>query len=165
MTMPRFTAGASLYKASGHYQTGRQAITLPTQMISVIYPAEIIEVHSCPPGWTDFGGTCFPDPLTEPSGGGGGGLGTPGVPFEGGDGGGGGKGGGTSPKPRPTPEEKARAREIGRCKARCEGTWTAEQLTCAFDEHPDICRSISDNTLSRCKTRCDEDPGHNAPIA
>ena len=27
--------------------------------------AEIINVHSCAPGWTDMGGVCWPDPLTD----------------------------------------------------------------------------------------------------
>lgn len=79
MNLPRFTAEASLYQTNGHYQTGRQAIKLPTETIRAIYPAvEVIEIHSCPPGYTDIGGSCWPDPLTEPSGGGGGS--TPGVP-------------------------------------------------------------------------------------
>ena len=102
MNMPGFTAGDSLCKMSGHYRSGRHAITLPTPIISEVYPArEVIEVHSCPPGWTDYGGTCFPDPLTEPSGGGGGGPG-PG-PGGGGEGGVPGPGGGGTPTPHQKP--------------------------------------------------------------
>ena len=41
MNMPGFTAETSLYKTSGHYQTSRQVINLPTQMIRVITPAAI----------------------------------------------------------------------------------------------------------------------------
>ena len=114
--MPGFTAGDSLYKMSGHYRTGRPAITLPTPIISEIYPArEVIEVHSCPPGWTDYGGTCFPDPLTEPSSGGGGGGGMPG----GGDGGPGGGGGPPGPMPTPTrPPTKYHPTPFGKCHVR-----------------------------------------------
>jgi hypothetical protein len=68
MNMPCFAAEIGLYKTSGHYRThkGRQA----AQMISPISPAlwqrpETVEIHSCPVGWSDFGGTCYP-PLTEP---------------------------------------------------------------------------------------------------
>ena len=50
MNMPRFTAEVSLYKTSGHYRTGRQAINIPTRMISMIYPAEVIENYGCAPG-------------------------------------------------------------------------------------------------------------------
>ena len=104
MNMPRFTAGASLYRTNRHYRTGRnrQAIHLPASTIETIHPArEVIEVHNCPPGWTDYGGTCFPDPLTEPSGGGGGGPG-PGT-GGGGEGGVPGPGGGGTPTPHQKP--------------------------------------------------------------
>jgi hypothetical protein len=39
MNMPGFTAETSLYKTSGHYRTGRQAIDLSTQMIGTIHLA------------------------------------------------------------------------------------------------------------------------------
>ncbi len=39
MKMPGFTAEASLYKISGHCQPGRQALNLPAQTNSSIYPA------------------------------------------------------------------------------------------------------------------------------
>jgi hypothetical protein len=70
MNMPRFTAEASLYKASGHYQTGRQVINSSTQLISSIYLAmiatggvncsncvggECVELH-CFENWTQSGG-------------------------------------------------------------------------------------------------------------
>jgi hypothetical protein len=47
-----FTAEASLYKTSGHYRTGRHALNLSPQMISMIYPARdvVIEVGGCLPG-------------------------------------------------------------------------------------------------------------------
>jgi hypothetical protein len=107
MNIPSFTAEASIYKTSGHYQTGRQAVNLPIETISSIYPArdEVIEVHSCAPGWTDIGGTCWPNPLTEPSSGGSGDPGTP-SPFENGGGGGGGGGSGSgSGGPRRPPKQ------------------------------------------------------------
>lgn len=73
----------------------------------------------------------------------------------------GGGGSRTGPKPKPTPEEIVKAKEIGKCKARCEGTHTAEIMLCGDDER---CRSIADNVLSRCKTRCQDEPYHNAPL-
>jgi hypothetical protein len=79
MNMPTFTAEASLYKTSGHYRIhrARHPVSSSAQMISPVSPAlfqrpETVEVHSCPVGWSDFGGTCYP-PLTEPPVGGGGG--------------------------------------------------------------------------------------------
>src|SRR4030095_1061815 len=101
MTMPRFTAEASLYRTNGHYRTGRNshAVNSSAQMISPIHPArEKIEVHGCAPGsyLVDNGdGTwdCWSNP--DPWGGGGGGSGTSGVLFEGEPGGGGGGGLGT----------------------------------------------------------------------
>jgi hypothetical protein len=98
MTMPTFTAEASLYQTKGHYQTrsGRHAVNSSAQKISPVYPAlrggETIHVHSCAPGFTDIGGVCWPNPLTEPpvgAGGGGGGPPGGGLPDDGGGGGGG----------------------------------------------------------------------------
>jgi hypothetical protein len=96
MTMPRFTAEASLYRTRGQYRTGVEINTLSITTSGPIYPAremeEEIHIHSCAPGWTDIGGTCWPDPLTEPGGGGAGG----GLPGSGGGGSGGGGSGGLS---------------------------------------------------------------------
>ena len=82
MTMPQFTAEASLYRTRGQYRTGVQANKLPTKTVGPIYPAremeEEIHVHSCAPGWTDIGGTCWPNPLTESSSSGSAGGGMPG---------------------------------------------------------------------------------------
>jgi hypothetical protein len=72
MNMPGFTGEATLYKTSGHYRTGRDIVNSFVQRVSPVRPAareqegEVIHVHSCPPGWTDYGGTCFPPPVTEP---------------------------------------------------------------------------------------------------
>ncbi len=80
MDMPAFTAESSLYKTNGHYWTGRHAVNSSAPMVSPVWPAvreqegEVINVHGCPVGWTDWGGTCYP-PLTEPPVGGGGGEG------------------------------------------------------------------------------------------
>ena len=52
MNMPGFNADATLHKTSGHYQTSRNMINLPTQMI---YPAEMIEVTGCRPGYLQLG--------------------------------------------------------------------------------------------------------------
>jgi hypothetical protein len=74
MTMPQFTAEASLFRARGQYRPGVLVNKLPTKTIGQIYPAremeEEIHVHSYALDWTDIGGTCWPHPLTEPSGGG-----------------------------------------------------------------------------------------------
>ncbi len=100
MNMPRFTAEDSLYKTSGHYQTGRHAINSSMQMNGTIHSAviddgreEVIvivgEAPSSPWGPWVFGGG-----VTGPlggggtpsgggeSGGGGPGVGGGGVPFE-----------------------------------------------------------------------------------
>jgi hypothetical protein len=74
MSMPRFSAEASLYRASGHYRTGRHALNLSPQMISKMYPAmEVIEVFGsppCRPGFINLGeGVCVRDP-SLPAGGG-----------------------------------------------------------------------------------------------
>lgn len=99
MNMPGFTAEASLYRTRGQYRTGVQADRLPTKMLGPIYPArmedEVIHVHSCAPGFTDIGGTCWPNPLTEPSSGGG--TGGSGLPSGGGSESGGSGGVGTGP--------------------------------------------------------------------
>ena len=77
MNIPKFTAEAALYTKSGHYRTSRNGTNnLATRMMGVIQPAEVITVHGCRPGHTlvdneDGSFECFPDPLTEPSGGGG----------------------------------------------------------------------------------------------
>ena len=78
MNMPSFTAESSLYKTRGRYWSGRHIVNSLAQTGSAVRPAleqegEVIHVHSCPPGWTDYGGTCFPPPVTEPPTGGAGG--------------------------------------------------------------------------------------------
>lgn len=54
-------------------------------------------------------------------------------------------------------EKKKDGQEIkkGKCKARCDGTHTADTMGCSLDENPDICRSIADNKHSRCNMGCD----------
>jgi hypothetical protein len=72
MNMLRFCAEDSLYKASGHYRTGRNAANSPAQATSAIYPArdEVIEVVGCRPGFIELGeGVCVRDP-SWPGGGG-----------------------------------------------------------------------------------------------
>jgi len=82
MNMPAFTAEASLYQTTGYYRTTENAVSLSAQEANGIYSAmvgeETIEIHSCAPGWTDIGGRCWPNPLTEPTGGGGGNTPSPG---------------------------------------------------------------------------------------
>jgi hypothetical protein len=81
MTMLRFSAEAALYKASGHYRTGRQALYLPRRTNSMrlaLDEGEVIVVRDCRPGWIKLGeGVCIPDPSLP----GGGGL-PPGTPAD-----------------------------------------------------------------------------------
>jgi hypothetical protein len=66
MNMPRFTAQASLYKTSGHYQTDRHAINSSTRMISAIYsaldgqdfPNHTCTCQGCAEGGGDVTGQC-----------------------------------------------------------------------------------------------------------
>jgi hypothetical protein len=136
MNIPGFTAEASLPPASGHYQTSRYAITLPTRRIGGIHPArdEVIEVHSCAPGWTDIGGTCWPNPLTEPSSGSGtsdmpGGGGT-GAPHQG-------TGGGPGKPPKPLPRRPT-IDSAGDCFYGCGGTGCGVHEGCKRENGP-IC--------------------------
>jgi hypothetical protein len=142
MTMPKLTAEASLYRTSGHYQTGRQVINLPTLMMSAINPAmmgEDIEVPGCRVGYTmwedagDWG--CIPDRLL--SGGGGGRSGVGGEP----SGGGGGGGGGTQPPPL---QRKCRA-----AKDSIEARGVEWRQKCPGSEW-DCCESIGDKCVADC---------------
>lgn len=120
MTLPRFTAEASLYGTRGQYRNGVPVNTVPTNMIGPIYPArdEVIEIHSCPPGYNDWGGTCYPI-LTEPPIGGSGDPGAPGESGEGGEPRSGGKpgGGGKPPKDKPKKPPRFNPTEGGTCYA------------------------------------------------
>jgi hypothetical protein len=143
MNIPRFTAEASLNRTRGHYRTGRnRGAILTARMISPIYPAremeEDIHIHSCAPGWTDIGGTCWPNPLTEPSGSTSGGGGS--MPSEPG---GGGSGGGLGDYWVCTEGcETAHSK----CLDTCEGTW----------ENPKPSRNclICDDNYQRCLRNC-----------
>jgi hypothetical protein len=80
MRIPEFTAEVSLYGTNGHYRT---AIASSATTCSIRPAAtrgqegEVINVHSCPPGFGDIGGSCWPNPLTEPTSGGDGEDGVP----------------------------------------------------------------------------------------
>ena len=119
MNLPGFTGDASLYQTNRHYRTGRsrQAIHLSAPTIETIHPArEVIEVHSCPPGYNDWGGTCYPV-LTEPPWGGSGTSGEwSGDKPPGGDGGG---RPGPIPKPIPQPTRpRYHPTPLGKCHVR-----------------------------------------------
>jgi hypothetical protein len=144
MTMPRFTAEASLYQTRGQYQTGVQADKFQTITNGPLYPAremeeEVIIVHGCAPGWTDIGGTCWPDPLTEPLGGGTGG----GMPGSGGGGSGSGGSGGLSGY-----WECRNGCEVAhsRCLDTCEGT--------VEDPRPSRNCLICDDIYQSCVQAC-----------
>ena len=91
MKIPRFPAEASLHKTNRHYRMGGHMVTSSAQIGRSVRPAareqegEVIHVHSCPPGWTDYGGTCFPPPVTEPPVGGSGEEGEATPPYDGSD--------------------------------------------------------------------------------
>jgi hypothetical protein len=138
MAMLNFSAEASLYLSSGHYRTRRQALSRFGKQNRlrpalerddgpppITVPGETIPVHSCPAGWSDIGGTCWPDPLTEPPSGGGESPGTPGVPSEDGPPGPGG-GPPEPPKPKLTPCQR-HVQAVGRawrkqCEKETQGT-------------------------------------------
>jgi hypothetical protein len=121
----RFSAEASLYVSSGHYRTGEHALSSfretnklrPAlergEVPPITVPGEDIPIHSCPPGWQDLGGICWPPPLTEPPSGGGGGPGTPGGPFEGDNGPRGGGGGPVRPPKTPPKPRSMRIETLG----------------------------------------------------
>lgn len=120
MPMPRFTAEVSLYRTSGQYQIAVHSNNLPIT-IGLLHPArdEVIEVHSCVPGWSDIGGSCWPNPLTESSGGGGESAGSGAEPGgEGGEPRGGGSGG-KPPKDKPKPQRPQTFKPTpgGKCNA------------------------------------------------
>ena len=141
MSIPGFNADATLYKTSGRYQTSRNMINLPTQMI---YPAEVIEVHGCAPGstlWEDAGDWgCIPD---KPFGGGGDG-GPPGRGPSGGN------GGGTPPKPPPKPPKKIKCE----CSPGCA------------EKGGDPCKVVTDPGSSepRCKGSCFNSEGNDCGV-
>lgn len=121
MAMPQFTAEAALYRARGQYRTSMLENPLPTSPSGLINPArdEVIEVHSCLPGWSDIGGSCWPNPMTESLGGGGGDPGMPGDSGEVGEPHGGGKpgDGGKPPKNKPAKPPRYTPTEGGKCYA------------------------------------------------
>jgi hypothetical protein len=81
MNMLSFSAEAALYKASGHYRTGRHALDLfrhTNNLRPALDEGEVIYVRDCRPGWLKLGeGVCVRDPSWP----GGGGL-PPGTPAE-----------------------------------------------------------------------------------
>jgi hypothetical protein len=145
MNMVGFTAEAALYKTSGHYQTNRNLINLPTQIVGLIYPAEVIEVHGCRPGHLQLGEgddmVCIDpqDPFPGPGGGDGPGVG-PGAGPTG--------GGGTQarpprrPRPPRPPHRKFTSNDANSC--------SPDQLNTSFG--------------SACVDQLESDITHNRPI-
>src|SRR5262249_38712859 len=133
--------------SSGCYRTSGHALNLFRQMNClrlalergevppITVPGETIPVHSCPPGWADIGGVCWPPPMTEPPSGGGGGPGMPGGPKGDGRHGPGGESGGESPEPQSTDKYKRRVRAVGdawrkQCDEQAKGDEYEAQLCC-----------------------------------
>ena len=148
MNMPGFNADATLYKTSGHYQTSRNMINLPTQMGSSIYAAmEVIEVEGCRPGLIQLGEgenmVCI-DP-NDPFGGGhdGGGGPSGGGPSDTG-------GGGSPPKPPPKPPKKIKCE----CSPGCA------------EKGGDPCKVVTDPGSSepRCKGSCFNSEGNDCGV-
>lgn len=141
MAMPQFTAESSLYKTRERYRTSVQVNESRAKAIGQVDPAmEVIEIHGCPPGWSDIGGSCWPDSLTEPQGSGSASGGMP----EAGEGGsdGGGSGGLGDYWECKSGCETA----YSKCLDTCEGTW----------ENPKPSRHclICDENYQRCLDRC-----------
>jgi len=155
MNMLRFTAEASLYKMSGHYHTGRHAINLPTQMISTIYPAEVIEVYGCNPGFVPLGEgenmVCIPDPTLGgdggPGDGGGPSDGERGGPARGGTGTGRGSGQHDRPPRQPRPRPVRKYPKNGNC--------STDQLN---DPRAKACNLLTDSDIIA------ENPWFHAPL-
>lgn len=146
MPMPRFTAEAGLYQTSGQYRTGEnKSVYAIIPVLDAIYPAmEVIEIHGCPSGWSDIGGSCWPNPLTEPSGSGSGGGGMPG---SGGGGAGNGSGGGGS----------GGLGDYWECRSGCETAHSKCLETCeGTPENPKPSRNclMCDQNYQRCVDRC-----------
>lgn len=142
MTMPQFTAEAAMYNTRERYSTTVQMNELRAKAPGLIYPArdEVIEIHGCLPGWSDIGGSCWPNPLTEPTWGGSAGGGMPGA-GEGGSGGGGSGGFGDYWECRSGCETAH-----SKCLEACEGT----------PENPKPSRNclMCDQNYQRCVDRC-----------
>ncbi len=154
MNFPRFNAEASLYKTSGHYQTNRNLIDLPTQMVSAIYPAEVIEVHGCRPGLLQLGEgddmVCIDpsDPFPGSDGGDGPGGGGPG----------GGPTGGGTPPPKPPPHRPRPPRVPRPPPDEPHGKYT--------EAYANSCSEAQLNTPygSACNDQGQSDLLHNRPI-
>ena len=125
MSLPKFTAEASLYTISGHYQVDRRVINSYRRTINAVHPArdeiighEVIVIEDEAPDRPGF-----------PWGWGGGGHG-------GGDGGGhgggdGGEGRVTRPAPRPRPDETKRVpRPCGPNEVKEQSEWYKEANDC-----------------------------------
>lgn len=159
MTIPGFTAETAFYRRNQHYRSARQAIYSLAQMNRPIHPmldrpevppvievpGEEIPVHSCPPGWSDIGGSCWPDSLTEP--GGSGGRDSGGSDEVGGSGGpGGGVGGGG----KPIPEKSDRPTRVDRMGK----AWGKEcEKKPTFKEFWDCCTKKSDECILENKKK------------
>ena len=151
MNFPRFNAEASLYKTSGFYQTNGNVTSLPTQMGSAIYAAEVIEVHGCRPGLVQLGEgddmVCIDpsDPFPGSDGGDGPGGGGPG---------GGPTGGGTAPPKRPPhrppPPRPPRVEPRGKYTADDANSCSTEQLNTPLG--------------SACVDQGNSDVLHNRPV-
>jgi hypothetical protein len=168
MNIPGFTGEASFYMTNRHYQTGRHTIDSSAQTDSPVWPAlreqegEVIHVHSCPPGYSDIGGSCWPIPLTEPPVGGGmGGSPSGGGPTDGGGGG----GSGEPPRPPKRPpvtdlgngpsrkqllnidfECTGLAFDLQECH-KCSGTRLGRRCTCyVCQPSSDLCTQFYDCT-------------------
>jgi hypothetical protein len=161
MSMLRFSAEASLYKARGHYRTGRQALYLPRRTnslrlafdeseVPIDVPGETIPVHGCPPGWKEvLPGVCV---RQEWEGGGGPSPGTPDEPSGEGPHGPGGE------PPRPEP-----ASNVGKAWA-TQCSEEEDAVSCCYDKitscrnqfprQGKLCNSYGEVCLSKVR-----DPG------
>ncbi|HKO99569.1 MAG TPA: hypothetical protein VJU86_21500 [Pyrinomonadaceae bacterium] len=106
--LPGFTADVSLFKTSGHYQTGTRGINGSSSLSSPIHPAMIntggVNCSNC------LGGECVELHCFESWTHGGGGAGGP---YEGGGGGGGFGGGGSGPSRRNCRDQQGKIHRHG----------------------------------------------------
>lgn len=173
MNMPGFTAEDSLYKTSGHYQTGRHAVNLPTQMIGTIHVAATkLDVIDVPPGEDIYIFAKWPPDAWTPPSWGGHGTGAPVQTGPGGGRGGGGSGSGGTKQPK----RRRRIETLGdgplysdiqkqkhmtcknagvgasECHSSCAGK--PETAFCYYCEtSSDQCTVFYDCTSDYCKTR------------
>jgi hypothetical protein len=146
--VPGFAADASIYKTNGHYQTSRQAIDSPEQMISLLYLAMVnqdgVNCGNC------VGGDCAELHCFEDWAHGGG---ASGGPYQGGGGGGGsGTGAGGKCSWNVPCTFDCNDKVFYPCYARCLDNAGGNFGTSAFKSCKGQCNTLSRQCYAGCKT-------------